>query len=98
MLLAVVVGSVALLVPLRTGLPRLTGGAGARQQSCGPAAVAWSDGLDEPGRTVPATTDPGRDTSVCREKSTGRIALGGPDLGGVVVGPEVVHRSSWSPP
>ncbi|MGZ4729391.1 MAG: hypothetical protein ACXWB2_16885, partial [Acidimicrobiales bacterium] len=74
-LLAVVVGTVALLVPLRTGLPLLTGGAGARQQSCGPAAVAWSDGLDEPGRTVPATTDPGRDTSVCREKSTGRIAL-----------------------
>lgn len=77
-LLAVVAGAVALLVPLRTGVPLLTGGPGARDQSCGPAIVAWSYGLDDPDRQEPdATTTlvPGRDTAVCRAAATGRIAL-----------------------
>jgi hypothetical protein len=77
-LLAVAAGALALLVPLRTGLPLLTGGPGARDASCGPAVVAWSDGLDDPERRDPETTTtfaPGRDTEACRASATGRIAL-----------------------
>jgi hypothetical protein len=77
-LLAVVAGAVALLVPLRTGLPLLTGGPGARDQSCGPAIVAWSYGLDNAERQQADTTTtvvPGRDAAVCRSAATGRIAL-----------------------
>ncbi len=77
-LLAVAAGALALLVPLRTGLPLLTGGPGARGAACGPAVVAWSDGLDSPERREPAATTtfaPARNTEACRTSATGRIAL-----------------------
>ena len=87
-LLAVALGAVALLVPLRTGFPLLTGGPAARAASCGPAVVAWSDGLDDPDRSPPSISQPGRDTGACRDKATGRIALvvvGAALLGSVLV-------------